>query len=110
MFERELTELRMNAARSSRRLQLTVALLALAAAVALSLPSVAEETAVPSSAEQIRLSFAPIVKKVAPAVVNIYARRVVKTQAASPIFDDPFFRQFFGDNSALGGSRERVQN
>ena len=62
-----------------------------------------------SSADQIRLSFAPVVKKAAPAVVNIYTRRVVKTQSASPMFDDPFFKQFFGDNSGLGGSREREQ-
>jgi len=95
---------------SMRGLKLALALLAVAATAALSLPSHGEEAVVPGSAEQIRLTFAPIVKKVAPAVVNIYARRVVKSQAASPMFDDPFFRQFFGDDSALGGSRERVQN
>jgi Do/DeqQ family serine protease len=70
----------------------------------------AQEATVPESAEQIRLSFAPVVKKVAPAVVNIYTRRVVQTRSVSPMFDDPFFRQFFGDDSGLSAPRERVQN
>jgi Do/DeqQ family serine protease len=59
----------------------------------------------PSSREQIRLSFAPVVKKAAPAVVNVYSRRVVQTR--SPFFDDPMFRRFFGDQSPFG--RQRVQ-
>jgi len=43
-------------------------------------------------------SFAPIVKKAAPSVVNIYTSRTVKVrQMRSPLQDDPFFRQFFGD-------------
>src|SRR5262245_21043773 len=70
----------------------------------------AQEATVPESAEQIRLSFAPVVKKVAPAVVNIYTRRVVQTQSVSPMFDDPFFRQFFGDDSGLSAPKDRVQN
>ena len=43
-------------------------------------------------------TFVPVVKAVTPAVVNISTTRVVKTQGngATP-FDDPFFRQFFGD-------------
>ena len=41
---------------------------------------------VPSDAAQMRLSFAPIVRRAAPAVVNVYSRRVVR-QAV-----DPFFR------------------
>lgn len=50
--------------------------------------------AIPRSQEQIRLSFAPIAARAAPAVVNVYAERVVRS-ASSPIFDDPFFRRFF---------------
>ena len=34
--------------------------------------------AVPESQAQIQLSFAPLVKRAAPAVVNIYTRRVVE--------------------------------
>ncbi|HWA42269.1 MAG TPA: DegQ family serine endoprotease [Hypericibacter adhaerens] len=67
----------------------------------------ADEPAVPSSREQITLSFAPLVKRVEPAVVNIYTRAVVQ-QRTSPLFADPFFRQFFGD--AFGQPSPRVQN
>ena len=49
---------------------------------------------VPSSAGEIRLSYAPVVKRVAPAVVNVYAARVVENRV--PMFDDPIFRRFFG--------------
>jgi len=49
---------------------------------------------IPESQGQIQLSFAPLVKKAAPAVVNIYA--VVRSQARSPFAGDPFFDQFFG--------------
>jgi len=64
--------------------------------------------AVPTSREQIQQSFSPVVKQAAPAVVNIYTKRVVKT-AASPLFADPFFRRFFGDNLPPGVTKERVQ-
>ena len=52
-------------------------------------------------------SFAPVVKKVVPAVVNVYVRSRAKT-AAPPLFDDPLFRQFFGDR--FGMPQDRVQN
>ena len=61
---------------------------------------------VPQSREQVQMSFSPVVKQVAPAVVNIYTRKVVRT-AASPMFADPVFRQFFGNQ--LGVPQERVQ-
>ena len=70
-------------------------------------PSLAER-AVPANKQQIQLSFAPIVRKVAPAVVNIYTKRVVQ-ERVSPFFDDPFFRRFFGDG-APGGTRKRLEN
>ena len=63
----------------------------------------------PTSREQIRQSFAPVVRQTAPAVVNIYTRRVVRT-AASPLLADPFFRRFFGDAMPPGMTRERVQS
>ncbi len=84
------------------------ALVALASAA----PSAwAQEKQVPSSAGEITLSFAPVVKKVAPAVVNIFSKRVVKQRQVSPLFSDPFFRRFFGDNFGLQGvPRERMEN
>ena len=39
---------------------------------------------------QVQLTFAPVVKRVAPAVVNVYARRWRKP--VNPLFNDPFFR------------------
>ncbi|MDK9720848.1 MAG: DegQ family serine endoprotease [Rhodospirillales bacterium] len=63
----------------------------------------------PQSKDQLRLSYAPLVKATAPAVVNVYTRKVVQARAASPLFNDPFFRQFFGDQFAQGMPRERIQ-
>lgn len=62
---------------------------------------------VPETQTQIMLSFAPLVKDVAPAVVNIYTSRVVQVQR-SPMFDDPFFQRFFGENNSFNMPRERV--
>ena len=63
---------------------------------------------VPSTQVEVQLSYAPVVKQAAPAVVNIYTKRVVKTRSFSPFANDPFFQRFFGDR--LGGaSRERIQ-
>jgi Do/DeqQ family serine protease len=64
---------------------------------------------VPQSQTQIKLTYAPLVKQAAPAVVNIYTKKVIKDRA-SPFFDDPFFQQFFGDQFNLGKPRERIQN
>ena len=61
---------------------------------------------VPFGREDMQLSFAPLVKQTAPAVVNVYASQQVR--ARSPFAGDPFFEQFFGDQmpprvkSALG--------
>ena len=44
-------------------------------------------------------SFAPVVKKILPAVVNVSSAKVVKTQSGANPFMDPFFRQFFGDDN-----------
>src|SRR5579883_1684512 len=83
-----------------------IGLICLAAAVGVA-PVLAQT--VPKSREAIRLSFAPIVKQAAPAVVNVFSRRVVRT-SASPFADDPFFRRFFGDRSPFGIPQDRVQN
>ncbi len=65
---------------------------------------------VPTSKAQIDLSFAPLVKQVAPAVVNVFTKRVVREQARSPFANDPFFKRFFGDRFSFGMPRERVQS
>jgi len=62
----------------------------------------AQERRAPASAAEVQLSFAPVVHRVAPAVVNVYAARVVENR--NPFLNDPFFRQFFG-----AVPREQVQ-
>jgi serine protease Do len=70
-----------------------------------SIKAVPQGTTVPQSMSQVQLTFAPIVKRVAPAVVNVYARTVVRQQV-NPLFGDPFFSQFFGQSPEF---RQRVQ-
>ena len=65
----------------------------------------------PSSQTELHLSFAPLVKKAAPAVVNIFTKKTVRSQSFSPLFDDPFFRRFFGENFQFGPKeRRKVHN
>jgi serine protease Do len=59
----------------------------------------------PSSMGQVQLTFAPVVKRVAPAVVNVYASSVAQVQV-NPFANDPFFSQFFGASPEM---RQRVQ-
>src|SRR5450432_1236021 len=63
---------------------------------------------VPQARAEIMLSFAPVVKRAAPAVVNVYAQRKVQG-ASNPFFDDPFFRRFFGGVPGMGRPAERIQ-
>jgi len=65
------------------------------------------QRAVPESAPAMKQSFAPVVKRAAPAVVNVYVRHTVE-QMVSPFFDDPFFGRLFGER--FGIPRERIQN
>jgi serine protease Do len=53
---------------------------------------------------QVQLTFAPVVKRIAPAVVNVYARSIVQAPT-NPIFSDPMFAQLFGNPQM----RQRVQ-
>ena len=76
-----------------------IAALALAVSATASLAQTAETPSrIPSDAATMKLSFAPIVRRAAPAVVNVYSRRVVRTQI------DPFWSMFSG-----GVPRERVE-
>ena len=61
---------------------------------------------VPNSEIEIKLSFVPLVKQAAPAVVNIYAQRIIE-ERRSPFSRDPFFRDFFRN---FGQLQPRVQN
>ena len=52
----------------------------------------------PESREDIQMSFAPLVRRASPAVVNVYSERLVR-QSASPFSNDPFFQRFFGPDA-----------
>jgi Do/DeqQ family serine protease len=69
---------------------LTVLLLSLVVAA----PAMSQDRRVPSSPAELRLSYAPIVQRVQPAVVNVFATKVVQNR--NPLLDDPIFRRFFG--------------
>lgn len=79
------------------------------AAMVLSSAHAEAQRAVPETREQIQLSYAPLVRTAAPAVVNIYASRMV-AQQASPFLDDPFFQRFFGGENPFGQAQPRQQN
>lgn len=72
--------------------------------------NVPESPQIPQSRAQISLSFAPLVKQTAPAVVNIYTSKLVRQRALSPLFSDPVFRHFFGNGLPPGLTRERMEN
>lgn len=69
----------------------------------------AEGREVPSSREQVMLSFSPLVKQVSPAVVNIYTKRIVR-RSVSPFGGDPFFEQFFGRGFGGGLSKQQLES
>jgi Do/DeqQ family serine protease len=64
-------------------------------------PDAAPDKAAPQSKGQVQLSFAPVVKRAAPSVVNVYASHV-ETRGQSRSAMDEFMRRFFGEN---GGGR-----
>ena len=60
-------------------------------------PAAAQQRIVPNSEQEVTLSFAPLVKKVAPAVVNIFTSKHVQVRSPlEPLMADPVFRRFFG--------------
>ena len=75
------------------------------AAISLLLPqaAAAQDRVVPPLAEALRMSYAPIVKRVVPAVVTVSAAKTVENR--NPLMEDPFFRRFFGPQ--FGGPRQQ---
>jgi Do/DeqQ family serine protease len=85
-------------------MMLTRPLAVLLVSASLATPSLAQDRRVPSSPAELSLSYAPIVQRVQPAVVNVYAAKVVQNR--NPFLDDPIFRRFFG---LPGGQQEQMQ-
>lgn len=78
--------------------------------VAIGASTFAQDRIVPTQRQQVQLSYAPLVKKVSPAVVNIYTKRVV-TRSYNPFGSDPFFDQFFGRGfGGRGLNRKQVES
>jgi serine protease Do len=65
---------------------------------------VASGRIVPQSQLDVQMSFAPLVKRAVPAVVNVFTERVVASNA-SPFASDPVLRELFG----YGQPEQRVQ-
>jgi Do/DeqQ family serine protease len=84
------------------RFTAAIAALALAGLLGGPGPASAQQRVVPTQG-QLLLSYAPVVKRVAPAVVNVYAAKEVVNR--NPLFDDPIFRHFFGVPGGGGGSQ-----
>jgi serine protease Do len=68
-------------------------------------PIAIAQNALPVSLGNFANGFSAVIKPALPAVVNIRTSKMVKTQGnqASPFFNDPTFRQFFGDQ--FGGGK-----
>src|SRR5207245_2265716 len=67
---------------------LATCILLLLALASFSAEAPAQERRAPGSASEVRLSYAPVVQRAAPAVVNVYAARTVPNQ--NPLLTDPF--------------------
>src|SRR5467141_3404632 len=77
-----------------RTLVIAISLLGVVALAGTIDRAAAQERRVPASPADVKLSYAPIVQRVQPAVVNVYAAKVVQNR--NPLLDDPIFRRFFG--------------
>jgi Do/DeqQ family serine protease len=62
------------------------------------------EKTVPLDRSDLTYSYSKVVKRAAPAVVNVYVQSQTQ-RPTSPFLDDPFFRRFFGE-----GLRPRQQS
>jgi Do/DeqQ family serine protease len=85
-------------------MKLICSLAVLLVSAAIATPALAQDRRVPTSPQDIKLSYAPVVQRVQPAVVNVYAAKIVQNR--NPFLDDPIFRHFSG---LPGGQQEQMQ-
>lgn len=78
----------------------------LAVCALLSTAPVFAQDVVPTSSQQIKMTYAPVVKAVAPAVVNVYSKQTVQGGANNPFANDPLFAPFF---QQFAPAKKRVQ-
>ena len=55
------------------------------------------------------MSFAPVVKDVAPSVVKVFTTTKARQQPRMPFLDDPLFRRFFGEDGPGGEGRGNLR-
>jgi Do/DeqQ family serine protease len=67
-------------------------------------PAMSQDRRVPATPAELKLSYAPIVQRVQPAVVNVYAAKLMQR---NPLLDDPIFRRFFGVPGQQGDQMQR---
>src|SRR5215467_11758976 len=96
--------LRSNISLWSRWLAKAVLILASVAPLGVTAQEQGGARRVPSSPTELRLSYAPVVQRAAPAVVNVYAAKTASVR--NPLFDDPIFRRFFGVPGGPGGGEQ----
>src|ERR1700761_9357657 len=87
-----------------RNLRIAVAALLAAISISFAGQAQAQDRRLPASPTELRLADAPIVQRVQPAVVNVYAAKMVQNR--NPLLDDPIFRRFFG---VPGSQPEQMQ-
>ena len=69
------------------------------------------DSLIPDAQAQDQFADIPtVVERTVPAVVNIQNKRVTRvSQQVPPIFQDPFFRRFFGDQVPQSAPREKIE-
>ena len=76
-------------------------------------PITVAQNALPVSLGNFANGFSAVIKPALPAVVNIRTSKIVKPQAGqmNPMFNDPMFRQFFGDQFGRrpGGAQPKAE-
>jgi Do/DeqQ family serine protease len=78
--------------------------------LAISPPAIGQTADAPSAVHNPIYSFAPIVEKVSPAVVNIYARKIVRPREPRLLPSSSALWRLFRDSLLFGYGRERIQN
>ena len=72
-------------------------------------PAFAQFREAPESKPQMQMSFAPIVKRAVPSVVNVYSARIIKNPMAAYL-DDPMLRQLLSAQGLGGMKKERIES
>lgn len=73
-------------------------------------PAAGQGVEVPPSSQRLTYSFAPIVEEASPAVVNIYAQRIIRPRAPLLLPSSSALWRLFRDSLLFGYGRERIEN